>query len=174
MSPDRARALDYVDKLHQLVDQLSAPLELTQGPARQCRWGCAGCCVDGLSVFEVEAALLQARHPALFAAGAPHPPGRCALLDAEGACRAYADRPYVCRTQGLPLRWAEAGPGGAPVERRDVCALNDPGGDHLVDLPAAACWAIGPVEQRLAAAQALATPGEAPRVTLRSLFSTQG
>ena len=173
MSPDRARALDYVDKLHQLVDQLVLPLEAAQGLARQCRRGCSGCCVDGLHVFEVEAALLRDRHAALFAEGAPHPPGACALLDADGACRAYADRPYVCRTQGLPLRWADPAPGGAPVERRDVCALNDPGGDHLVDLPAAACWAIGPVEQRLAAAQALATPGEAPRVALRSLFSSR-
>ena len=37
----------------------------------------------------------------------PHPPGACAMLDADGACRVYAARPYVCRTQGLPLRWAE-------------------------------------------------------------------
>ena len=33
------------------------------------------------------------------------PEGACAFLDGEGGCRVYPDRPYVCRTQGLPLRW---------------------------------------------------------------------
>ncbi len=88
------------------------------------------------------------------------------MLGAEGECRVYASRPYVCRTQGLPLRWAEAG-----TERRDICPLNDAAGD-LLELPPEACWTLGPVEQRLAAAQARASGGEATRVTLRSLFSS--
>jgi hypothetical protein len=169
-APDLEKAIAYVDALHKLVDGLIAPLEAAQGATRHCRRGCAGCCVDGLTVTAVEAALLQRRHASLFAEQAPHPKGACAILDAQGACRAYADRPYVCRTQGLPLRWADEGPDGVPVERRDVCPLNDPGGEALVHLPAADCWTLGPVEQRLGAAQALATPDETPRIALRSLF----
>jgi Fe-S-cluster containining protein len=159
--------LGYVDQLHQLVDQLTAPLASAHRARLRCAPGCRGCCVDGLTVFEVEADLLKARHAALFDE-APHPEGACALLDPAGRCRAYADRPYVCRTQGLPLRWAELR-GGAAVERRDICPLNDEEGPPVRLLPADACWTVGPVEQRLAAAQALHPAGAGARVPLRAL-----
>lgn len=83
----------------------------------------------------------------------------CAFLGPDGGCRVYAARPYVCRTQGLPLRWAEAG-----VEHRDICPLNDEG-PPIEGLPIEACWTIGPVEARLAAVS------QGDRVALRSLFS---
>lgn len=156
--------MGYVESLHRTVDELVQPLTARLSERLQCRRGCAACCVDDLTVFEVEAALIRDRHAEVLA-GEPALLGRCAMLGAEGECRVYASRPYVCRTQGLPLRWAEGG-----AERRDICPLNDEEGD-LLALPAEDCWTLGPVEQRLAAAQARAPSGEAERVALRSLFS---
>jgi len=97
----------------------------------------------------------------------PGPAGGCAFLDDAGACRIYPHRPYVCRTQGLPLRWAED-EGDAVVERRDICPLNAEG-LLIEDLPAEAMWTLGPVERRLAAAQARTGDPER-RVPLRALF----
>ena len=130
-----------------------------------CRRGCAGCCVDGLTVFEVEAdRLLRSVDLETLVEG---PEGACALLDANGACQAYLGRPYVCRTQGLPLRWGADGPRG-PVEHRDICPLND-GDPPLESLAADECWTLGPVEQRLALAQrkAQSTQGDDEQVPLR-------
>jgi len=161
----RDRAVAYVERLHRAVDELVAPLGARLTGRLVCRRGCASCCTDDLTVFEVEAELIRRRFPPVLV-GEPAPVGRCAMLDAEGACRVYEARPYVCRTQGYPLRWAEA-----EGERRDICPLNDDGTD-LTALDETACWTLGPVERRLAAAQALIDEGEGRRVALRSLFST--
>lgn len=157
------RAVAYVERLHRAVDELVAPLGARLEGRLLCRRGCAACCLDDLSVFEVEADLIRRRHPEVLVTE-PAPPGRCAMLDAEGACRVYDARPYVCRTQGYPLRWAEE-----TGEKRDICPLNDDGSD-LTELPESLCWTLGPVERRLAAAQALIDGGEGRRVELRSLF----
>ncbi len=164
---------DYISQLHALTDQLTAPVRAAAADRLQCARGCAGCCTDGLTVFAVEADHIRAQAPELLATGQPHPPGACAFLDDEGACRIYAARPYVCRTQGLPLRWAEPDP-EAPetgaVEVRDICPLNAEG-PALESLPAEAFWTLGPVEQRLAAAQSHHPAGTDARVALRSLFA---
>lgn len=156
-----------VEGLHLAIDEAARPLEERNRPRLRCSRGCAGCCVDDLTVFEVEAGAIVRRHPEVLTE-APHAPGACAFLDAEGACRIYASRPYVCRTQGLPLRWRAAD----GSERRDICTLNE-AGPPLEELPAEVCWPIGPVEQRLASMQQLAQPNEGEelrRVPLRSLF----
>ena len=158
----------YIAALHGVVDQLTAPLEAAQAPHRVCARGCNACCQDELTVFEVEAEHIQNTFAALLESEPPGPVGACAMLGAQGECRIYAARPYVCRTQGLPLRWAELGPSGAAVERRDVCPKNDPGPGALEGLPAERCWSIGPVEARLQAAQALRGNGE--RISIRTLF----
>lgn len=131
----------------------------------QCGKGCHGCCEDDLTVFEVEAAPIRERHAALLATGRAGSVGACAFLDAQGACRIYAERPYVCRTQGLPLRWLE----DEQVELRDICPLNE-AGVPIEELEAEACWTLGPAEEQLACLQ-LATSPSAPRVSLRSLFA---
>ena len=79
---------------------------------------------DQITVFEVEAEVIRRHHADLLAEGEPHAEGACAFLDGEGACRIYEHRPYVCRTQGLPLRWLEE-LDGETVELRDICPLND-------------------------------------------------
>lgn len=125
--------------------------------------------MDGLTVFEVEAENIRCYHADLLAEGAPHPEGACAFLDEAGACRIYEHRPYVCRTQGLPLRWIEERSDGNLVELRDICPLNA-NGPPVEALPAEECWSIGPFEERLAKLQATADGGKLRRVALRSLF----
>jgi Fe-S-cluster containining protein len=49
---------------------------------------------------------------------APRPDGACPLLDAQGRCSAYADRPLGCRTF-----FCERGHGPRPVRREEVTAL---------------------------------------------------
>jgi hypothetical protein len=154
---------DALEALYREVDAASASVAAHHAARLQCQRGCHDCCVDGLTVFALEAEHLVARHPAVFASE-PGPAGGCALLDTEGACRVYADRPYVCRTQGLPLRWEDDG-----AEYRDICPLNEPG-PELVELPTAQCFTLGPFEGRLAELQRQHGDGRMDRVPLRDLF----
>lgn len=171
MSEVDAETIAWVERLHAVIDELVAPALRAHGARVTCRAGCVGCCADGLSVFEIEAAAIVRRYPALLASGEPHPEGACAMLDDDGLCRVYGARPYVCRTQGLPLRWLEEDEVGAPVEARDVCPLNLEGGAGLEELAPDACWTIGPLEQRLAERQGARDAGAGTRVPLRSLFA---
>ncbi|MEO1338853.1 MAG: YkgJ family cysteine cluster protein, partial [Myxococcota bacterium] len=134
-----------VERLHAEVDQAIEPLAQKHGPRLRCNKGCTGCCIDDLTVFEAEAARIQHHHDELLRTETPAPEGQCAFLDEAGACRIYPDRPYVCRTQGLPLRWWDEGPDG-PAEFRDICALNELDGPPLVELNADHCWTLGPYE----------------------------
>ncbi len=154
-------------RLRRAVDVETRRLEAAHGERLQCRRSCSGCCVDGITVFEVEAAAIRDKHRELLSEGEPHPAGACAFLDGEGACRIYPERPYVCRTQGLPLRWLDEEEGEV-VERRDICELNDAPGPwpDLTDIPAGDCWTLGPVEAKLRELQG----EELARVPLRSLF----
>lgn len=158
-------AVAFVAELHRVVDELTRPLFARHGQRLQCKRGCSSCCIDDLTAFEIEAALIVKHHLPLLDEGAPHPAGGCAFLDGGGACRIYEHRPYVCRTQGLPLRWGTAG-----GEARDICELNE-AGEPLEELEASDCWTLGPVEDRLAARQAAEDGGARRRVRLRDLFS---
>jgi hypothetical protein len=163
------QAQDALHRLHEEVDRAAGALAARHAGRLRCGRGCAACCVDGLSVYEVEAERIRRAHEDLLAGGRPHAPGACAFLGAENECRIYPDRPYVCRTQGLPLRWlAEVEEGGEIEEGRDICPLNA-AGPPLDELPEDACWLLGPVEQRLAALEH-ARAGGGRRVALRSLF----
>ncbi len=167
-----AGALAALRQFHAQVDAAAGDLESRQEPPLRCGRGCADCCVDGLTVFAVEAERIRRDHARLLAEGRPHPPGACAFLDAAGACRIYTSRPYVCRTQGLPLRWLVD---DDQAESRDICPLNRGEGRPEPDaLAEALCWTIGPWEGRLAMIQLQALGGaftaELPREALRDLF----
>jgi hypothetical protein len=164
-----ASALAAVIRLHAEVDRETDRLGSIHTARLQCRNGCRDCCVDGLTVFAVEAERIRRHHAELLSRETPHPPGACAFLDERGSCRIYADRPYVCRTQGLPLRWIGSGPDGEPAELRDICPLNE-AGPPVETLSPDACWEIGPTESRLAALQASLDAGALHRIPLRSLF----
>jgi len=125
--------------------------------------------VDGITVFAVEAEYILRHHRDLLERGMPHPPGACAFLDEEKRCRIYEHRPYVCRTQGLPLRWMDEDDKGNTVEMRDICPLNEEG-TQIEKLPEDACWTIGPFEERLAKLQHHHGGAAMTRVRLRTLF----
>jgi Fe-S-cluster containining protein len=163
-------ALEELRAFHDDVDASVQELAEAHGERLQCKRGCAECCIDGVTVFEVEAERIRREHPELLLQGRPHPSGACAFLDEEGACRIYASRPYVCRTQGLPLRWIDEDPDtGEPAEFRDICVLNEEGGDPLPILGQEKCWTIGPHEDRLRGIQEKS--GTLKRVALRTLFA---
>jgi len=163
-------AVDELERLHALVDLLVKPLVAAHAGRLRCGRGCSECCVDELTVFEVEAARITRHHAQLLREGSPRAVGGCALLDDAGACRIYADRPYVCRTQGLPLRWLEEAPGGRTLELRDICPLNADGGPPVETLTEELCWTLGPIEERLARLQVGLDGGAGRRIRLRDLF----
>lgn len=145
-----------------------APLVELHGQRLRCARGCHACCVDGLTVFALEADRIVEHHAELLEHGGPHPEGACAFLDEQGGCRIYEHRPYVCRTQGLPLRWIEE-ENQELVELRDCCPLNlQDEGVPLTELSAEQCFTLGPVEQRLR--EQAEGAGAAERIALRSLF----
>lgn len=168
-----ADATPQVQALHTEVDAAVAPLVTEHAARLRCGRGCTACCTDDLTVFEVEAALIRQHHPTLLAEEAPHPAGACAFLAEDGACRIYPHRPYVCRTQGLPLRWEEEDDEDGGVEYRDICPLNEGeevGAPPLEELDASSFWTLGPAEARLATLQAAVDGGLLRRVPLRDLF----
>lgn len=138
-----------------------------------CRQGCDDCCQDNLSVFPIEAEIIRRHCEPLLTFAEAHPPGKCAFLDSTGSCRIYPWRPYVCRTQGLPLRWLD----GSDSEERGICSLNADQmqnmGVEISQIEPEQCWTIGEFESRLAGLQvrALGTFQEnLPRIKLRDLF----
>ena len=166
----------YVAQLHAVVDQLLEPLHQQHANRLQCRIDVPSAAWTALRLRSGGCRIRSFLHGHRLA---PAPVGRCAMLDETGACRVYEVRPYVCRSQGLPLRWGETSPEG-PVEHRDICPLNE-AGPALETLPADQCWALGPIESRLAHAQQTAQeargePADGPlkRVRLRSLLEHSG
>ena len=129
---------------------------------------------------QVEAALIVDRHAARLANEEPGPRGGCAFLDAEGACRVYAERPLICRTQGLPLRAFFESDEGEIEEQRDICPLNLEGGPPLETLADEDLWLIGPFELQLTeldreyrrerVRERESGDASAQRVALRALF----
>ena len=163
-------AIAAVLRLHADIDRRAGALHAHHAARLQCLRGCASCCVDDLTVFEVEAEVIRARAGNVLLEP-PHPAGACAFLDADGACRIYPHRPYVCRTQGLPLRWIDFDHPEAGGEQRDICPLNE-SNEPIEALPADACWELGPTEGQLAGIQAAHDGGVLRRVRLRSLFDS--
>lgn len=170
---DTQGAASGLARIRREADLLIRPLLAVHAARLRCRRGCHTCCADDLTVFEIEAEGIRRHHGDLLRDGEPHPRGACAFLDPAGACRIYEHRPYVCRTQGLPLRWIEELPDGTAAEMRDICPLNDEG-PPVESLDATECWTLGPVEARLARLQAAADGGELRRVRLRGLFEKGG
>src|SRR4051812_8425307 len=103
------------------IDAAVASSTTKAGSALTCHRGCDSCCVDGLTVLPVEAALIEDAIERGVAGPPSTPsaqPGRCAFLDVDGACSIYAVRPVVCRTHGLALKK------GASLPIVSSCALN--------------------------------------------------
>lgn len=169
------QALRDLRDLHAELDAAAAAVAARVAPRLRCARGCSACCLDDLTVTAVEAERIREAAPALLEDGEPGPLGACAFLDEAGACRVYADRPSVCRTQGLPLRVLYENDEDEIVERRDICPLNLDGGPPLDALDESETWLVGPFELRLSEiddrfAEAVGRDAAAERVPLRSLF----
>ncbi len=160
--------IELLQAFYKKVDQQVRPLERLNQKRLHCKAGCADCCLDGITVFEVEADYIKQMAPEVLKQP-PHPKGKCAFLDGKDHCRIYPFRPYVCRTQGLPLRWFEYNESGLKIEYRDICPLNDTGTD-LQFLDDKYFWEIGPLEQELADMQQKFKNGRMKRIPLRELF----
>jgi len=170
-----AEARRRLAALHREIDDRAAELTATLPGSLACRRGCADCCVDDLSVFSVEADLIRHHHADLLQTGTAAALGGCAFLDQAGGCRIYAQRPYVCRTQGLPLRWLATDDSGHEVELRDICPLNEqPPAIPLMELTPAQCWTLDVFEGKLASLQAEAQGDfQLQREPLRRLFGPE-
>lgn len=156
--------------LHARVDADAARLEQRHSARLVCARGCSGCCLDDLTVFDVEAERIRLEYAEVLAQ-LPHPAGACAFLDDEGACRVYGARPYVCRTQGLPLLHFHENAAEDIVEERSICELNAEGGP-LDQIDMDDCWLIGPIELELQKLQESAT-GDQRRTALRNMFEQE-
>lgn len=165
----RESSLDTLNAMYREVDSLSNHLAQIHKARLRCGRGCSSCCVDELTVYEIEAENIRRHNIDFLETATPHETGACAFLDEEGACRIYEQRPYVCRTQGLPLRWLEETEDDEIVELRDICPLNEEG-TPVENLEEEECWTIGIFEQRLADLQYELDGGEMRRVALRDLF----
>jgi hypothetical protein len=167
--PTGEQLKELLTRFYQEVDQRVQAITETNKDRMHCQKGCSSCCVDDITVFQVEADHIKQAYSKLLTEESPHDKDACAFLDAEGACRIYDHRPYVCRSQGLPLRWLDETPDGREVEMRDICPLNDIE-QHLEILPSDQCWQIGPFEEVLANIQTYVGQGELTRVKLRDLW----
>lgn len=160
---------DPIATLHRTVSKAAEDLAARLGDRLRCRRGCADCCVDDLTVFVGEAEAIRRGVGDALRGAEPHAEGACAFLDDTGACRVYAWRPYVCRTQGLPLRWFAEDDDDEIVELRDICPLNDDG--DLASLADDDTWLLGPTEEQLVRIELERGNDELRRVALRDLFA---
>ena len=161
--------IDTIQNIHADLDRQTAPIEYIHADCLQCRRGSCTCCIDDLTVFDLEAEPIRRHYPQLLTRGTPPPPGVCAFVDDHGGCRIYARRPYVCRNQVFPVRWIDEFDDGTPVEMRDICPLYDEGAP-IETLPENQCWSIGPFEAEVADLEKEMDGGQMRRVALRSLF----
>ncbi len=122
------------------IDELTAGITNRFAAQIACRAGCSDCCRH-ITVFPVEAAALASALALLSGESRRHLEeggdmpleGPCPLLY-DDRCRAYADRPIICRTHGLPLLTAIDG-----EQRVDYCPDNFRGmsslpGDGVMNL----------------------------------------
>ena len=163
-------SLEDLTQFYEAVDARAHFLANKHVERLNCRKGCAGCCIDGVTVWSIEAENIRQTSGELLKNEAPNENGGCAFLDQTGACRIYESRPFVCRTQGLPLRWFDE-VDEETYELRDICPLND-FGEPIEELNEDDCWTIGEFEHRLADLQTDFQAGEMKRIALRKLFDS--
>lgn len=142
-------ALASLETLRANVDEFFAHTAKQAGENMCCAEGCSACCHVDLTVFAVEAmailawfeslptceqiALTQRLNPDQQTMGrnAAGKKNLACVFLLNNACTAYAARPLICRSQGLPLLIREEGARGEVVLRVDCCPLNFAKGETL-------------------------------------------
>jgi Fe-S-cluster containining protein len=107
-SMDKPYLLSQLEYFYKLLEVTTSQLEGKHANKLQCKMGCSACCVDGITVFSIEAENIRQKELQVLNTAKPGQIGQCAFLGTNSECTIYETRPYVCRTQGLPLRWIEA------------------------------------------------------------------
>jgi Fe-S-cluster containining protein len=166
--PEIPAILQALSSLYEQIDLRVKRLVEIHARRLRCRRGCADCCVDDISVNEAEALNIRHFYADLLSEKKPHPEGVCAFFSGDNSCRIYDRRPYICRTQGLPLFWLEEKE-GKTMALRDICPKNEKG-IPIEQLHETECWRIGSVELELAKLQCMIRKGPMRRVKLRNLF----
>jgi uncharacterized protein len=161
-------SINDLKAFYKRVEAMTSALEVKHANRLMCKKGCHACCLDDLEVFGVEAALIESENQAFLKLEKPHAPGKCAFLDNDGGCRIYEQRPFVCRTHGLPISWLEEIE-DETFECRDICELNE-AGEPLENLVSEDLLQLPSLDEQLAIIQLKADGGNGHRVKLRSLF----
>lgn len=161
-------SLNDLKAFYKRVEAITSALEVKHTDRLKCQKGCHACCLDDLEVFGIEAALIESENQAFLKQEKPHLIGKCAFLNHEGACRIYEQRPFVCRTHGLPISWLEETEGEI-FEYRDICELNE-AGEPLENLNSKDLLQLPSLDEQLAIIQLKADGGNGHRVKLRELF----
>jgi hypothetical protein len=148
-SPSPPRARERLGELFVKVDTFFGRTAARfPGPSGvTCHAGCTDCCrrfsvtaVEAEVIAEGLASLPPEARERLAVRAERGDPEVCPALEPDGRCAVYAFRPVICRTHGLPIRFADpAGePGVAPrrsLPLVDTCPRNF-GGRDLAALPA--------------------------------------
>lgn len=155
--------LDQLQIFYKQLAQETSRLEEIHSNRLKCGNGCAACCIDGISIFSLEAENIRRKNKNHTRTNQTKIPGKCTFLSVDNSCTIYESRPYVCRTQGLPLRWIEE-----KIEYRDICPLNEEG-EPIENLAAVDCFTFEDFEKKLALLQIQFDEGLMDRVKLRDL-----
>ena len=100
-SPTPAIRQQY-DRLIEDLEEQIARLWPILGARLHCRPGCAECC-QPFAVFALEAAVIAGEAKELILSPTP---SACVFLR-DDLCQIYPLRPLICRSQGLPLAYAD-------------------------------------------------------------------
>ena len=126
---------DAILALYCRVDAFFDAAQAAQPDQVVCKPGCSACCEVDLGLFGIEADLVRRAFARLapavqIKARRRAAEGRhCAMLDDEGWCIVYEDRPLICRSHGLAVDLGD---------RLDHCPLNyaskSPKPEHVLSL----------------------------------------
>jgi len=141
-------ALENLQLFYKQVDTLANHLTKENSDFINCKQGCSDCCIDEITVFTIEAKNIKCNEKKFLSNNTPTIKGKCVFLSKNNECGIYKNRPYVCRTQGLPLRWFDELETGELIEYRDICPVNEPE-EKLVNLSSEKFYLIGSFETQL-------------------------
>ena len=102
--PDKAIRESYERLVAEVEEQIDRKQADCFPATLQCGPGCTKCCIR-FSLLPLEAALVRVALTGVEA-GQRGADQLCVLLKG-GLCIIYADRPLICRTQGLPLGYVD-------------------------------------------------------------------